>query len=129
MSDIKRDSFTEKIIGCAMRVHSALGPGLLESAYQTCLYYELVKSGLNVEKQKPMPLVYDGVHLDIGYRIDLLVEDNGREVVIELKAVKAFTDIHFAQIITYLKLSGVDTGLLINFNVKSLSQGIKRFVN
>ena len=115
-----------KIIGCAMKVHSELGPGLLESAYEECLYYELMKDGLKVEKQKVLPLVYHEVKLDAGYRIDLLVEN---KVVIELKAVECFNDIHLAQVITYLKLSHCKLGLLINFNVVSLKNGIKRVAN
>ena len=115
-----------KIIGCAMKVHTELGPGLLESAYEECLYYELLQDGLIVEKQKVLPLVYHEVKLDAGYRIDLLVEN---KVVIELKAVDAFNDVHLAQVITYLKLSKCKLGLLINFNVKSLKDGIKRVAN
>ena len=114
------------IIGKAIEVHKALGPGLLESAYQVCLYYELIEEGLNVEKQKPMPIVYKDVKLDHGYRIDLLVED---KVVIELKTVDALIDVHEAQILTYLKLGDYKLGLLINFNVTLLKNGVKRFVN
>jgi GxxExxY protein len=116
---------TEKILGCAYTVHTALGPGLLENAYEECLYYELKQAGLKVEKQKPLPLVYKEVQLDIGYRLDLLVENN---VIAEIKAIDTFTDVHFAQVLTYLKLSGCKIGLLINFNVKSLKNGIKRFI-
>jgi GxxExxY protein len=116
---------TEKILGCAYTVHTALGPGLLEHAYEECLYYELKQAGLKVEKQKPLPLVYKEVQLDIGYRLDLLVENN---VIAEIKAIDTFTDVHFAQVLTYLKLSGCKIGLLINFNVKSLKNGIKRFI-
>ena len=114
------------IIGKAIEVHKALGPGLLESAYQECLYYELNEEGLNVEKQKPMPIVYKDVKLDHGYRIDLLVED---KVVIELKTVDALIDVHEAQILTYLKLGDYKLGLLINFKVSLLKNGIRRFVN
>jgi len=114
------------IIGKAIEVHKALGPGLLESAYQECLYYELSEEGLNVEKQKPMPIVYKDVKLDHGYRIDLLVED---KVVIELKTVDALIDVHEAQILTYLKLGDYKLGLLINFKVSLLKNGIRRFVN
>ena len=120
------EQLTEKIIGCAMDVHSALGPGLLESAYRECLYYKLSKSDLYVEKEKPLPLVFEGVNLDCGYRIDLLVEDS---VVIELKSVKKIDDIHLAQILTYMKLGAYKVGLLLNFNVVSLKDGIKRVVN
>jgi GxxExxY protein len=119
-------NLTERIIGCAIKVHKALGPGLLESAYQECLYFELRKEGLYVEKQKPLPLVYEDVKLECGYRIDLLVE---REIVIEIKSVDALADIHLAQVLTYLKLSNNRLGLLINFNVVLLKNGIKRVVN
>ena len=114
------------IIGKAIEVHKALGPGLLESAYQECLYYELIEEGLNVKKQKPMPIVYKDVKLDHGYRIDLLVED---KVVIELKTVDTLIDVHEAQILTYLKLGDYKLGLLINFNVSLLKNGVRRFVN
>ncbi|MCZ2460725.1 MAG: GxxExxY protein [Chitinophagales bacterium] len=117
---------TEQILKCAFKVHSELGPGLLESAYEECLYYELKQSGLFVEKQKALPLVYHEVRLDAGYRIDLLVEN---KVVIEIKAVEAFTDVHTAQLLTYLKLSKCKIGLLLNFNVASLKNGIKRLAN
>lgn len=113
------------VLDCSFMVHSELGPGLLESAYQECLYYELKQHGLKVEKQKPLPLIYKEVKLDVGYRIDLLVEDC---VVIELKSVNALCDIHLAQILTYLKLSGCKLGLLSNFNVKHLKDGIKRVI-
>jgi GxxExxY protein len=119
-------TLTEQIIGCAIKVHKALGPGLLESAYQECLYYELKKLGLYVEKQKQLPLVYEDVKLECGYRIDLLVE---RQVVIEVKSVEALADIHLAQVLTYLKLSNNRLGLLINFNVTLLKNGVKRVIN
>ncbi|MDP4267134.1 MAG: GxxExxY protein [Bacteroidota bacterium] len=115
-----------KIIGCAMKVHSELGPGLLENAYEECLYYELRGLGLRVEKQKALPLVYHEVKLEAGYRIDLLVEN---KVIIEIKSVEALNEVHFAQILTYLKLMKCKLGLLINFNVKSLKDGIKRVAN
>ena len=114
------------IIGAAIKVHKNLGPGLLESAYEETLYYELKKEGLNVEKQKPMPLIYDEVKLDVGYRIDLMIES---KVIIEIKSVEYLNDVHLAQVLTYLKLSGCKLGLLINFNVKYLKEGIKRVVN
>ena len=114
------------VIGCAIKVHSALGPGLLESAYQECLFYELRRAGLAVEKQKPLPLVYESVKLECGYRVDLLVEG---KLIIEIKSVEALTDVHFAQVLTYLKLSDCKLALLINFNVVRLKQGIKRVVN
>ncbi|MEZ4945392.1 MAG: GxxExxY protein [Cyclobacteriaceae bacterium] len=120
------DSLTEKIIGCAMKVHTALGPGLLESAYQECLYFELKKAGFVVEKEKPLPLIYQEVKLDCGYRLDLLVEG---QIIIEVKSVDKLADIHLAQVLTYLKLSGNRFGLLINFNVVRLKDGIKRVVN
>ncbi|MCX6235706.1 MAG: GxxExxY protein [Bacteroidetes bacterium] len=116
---------TERIIRCALNVHSKLGPGLLESSYEECLNYELVKEGMNVEKQKPLPLIYKGIKLEIGYRVDLFVED---KVIIEVKAVETFNEVHLAQVITYLKLSGCKVGLLINFNVKHLRNGIKRVI-
>ena len=120
------NEISEKIIGRSIEVHKTLGPGLLESAYQECLFYELQKAGLHVEKQKPLPLIYKEVRLDAGYRLDLLVED---KVVIELKSVEAINDIHIAQVITYLKLSGCKLGLLMNFNVLRLVDGLKRLVN
>jgi len=119
------NDITYNIIGAAYRVHSALGPGLLESAYEACLAYEIRKLNYNIEVQKPLPVVYEEVKLDAGYRIDLLVE---KSVIVELKAVEAINDIHIAQILTYLKLSKIKIGLLINFNVKDLKQGIKRFI-
>ncbi len=117
---------TEIIIGKAIEVHKSLGPGLLESAYQECLYFELIQSGLLVEKEKPMPVVYKEVKLDHGYRIDLLVE---RQIVIEIKTVESFTDVHFAQVLTYLRLGDYKLGLLINFHVSLLKNGIKRIIN
>ena len=120
------EELTEKIIGCAMDVHSALGPGLLENVYKECLYHKLSKSGLYVEKEKSLPLVFEEVKLDCGYRIDLLVENS---VVIELKSVKKFEDIHLAQLLTYMKLGGFKVGLILNFNVVSLKDGIKRVAN
>jgi GxxExxY protein len=120
------NEISNKIIGAAIKVHTALGPGLLESAYQECLFYVLQKEGLKVEKEKPMPLVFEEVKLDCGYRIDLLVEN---KVVIEIKSVEALNDVHLAQILTYLKLGDYKLGLLINFNVALLKQGIKRVAN
>ncbi|HBC78811.1 MAG TPA: GxxExxY protein [Bacteroidales bacterium] len=114
-----------RILDCSFKLHSALGPGLLESAYTECLYYELERSGYKVEKQKPLPLIYKEVKLDAGYRIDLLVEN---AIVIEIKSVDALAEIHLAQILTYLKLSGCKLGLLVNFNVAHLKEGIKRVV-
>ncbi len=120
------NEISEKIIGCAIKVHKILGPGLLENAYQECLNYELQKRGLKVEMQKPIPLIYSDVKLDIGYRLDLLVND---KVIIEIKSVESLTDIHTAQVITYLKLSDCKLGLLINFNELRVVDGIKRIVN
>ena len=120
------NDISEKIIGCAIQVHRELGPGLLESSYEECLYYELVQSGMLVEKQKPLPLVYKEVKLDCGYRLDLIVEN---KVVIEVKAVEALNDVHMAQVLTYLKLSRCKLGLLMNFNVVLMKSGIKRVVN
>jgi GxxExxY protein len=114
-----------KILNCSFAVHSCLGPGLLESAYEECLYYELRQTGLYVQKQKPLPLVYREVKLEAGYRVDLLVENS---VIIEIKSVDALNDVHLSQVLTYLKLSGCKLGLLVNFNVQHLKQGIKRVV-
>ena len=117
---------TQEIIGAAMKVHSTLGPGLLESAYEACLEYELKQRGFRVERQKALPVVYENVKLDCGYRVDLLVE---RAVIVELKAVGSLAPIHEAQLLSYLKLSEVQVGLVINFNVVHLRDGIKRLVN
>lgn len=119
------NDLTGKVIGLAMEVHKTLGPGLLESAYCECLYYEIVKSGLRVERQKALPIIYKDIKLDHGYRIDLLVENT---LVLELKTVECFTDVHHAQILTYLKLGNYPVGLLINFHTKTLKDGIKRFM-
>jgi GxxExxY protein len=116
---------TEEIIGAAIEVHRELGPGLLESAYEICLAHELAARGLRVERQVPLPVRYKGVELDCGYRLDLVVEG---AVIIELKAVKGFEPIHTAQLLTYLRLSDQRVGLLLNFNVALLKQGIKRVV-
>ena len=120
------EELTEKILKCAMDVHAALGPGLLENAYQECLFYKLNKVGFKVEKEKPLPLIFEEVKLDCGYRKDLLVED---KIVIELKSIKKIDDIHLSQILSYLKLGKYKVGLIMNFNVKSLRDGIKRVVN
>jgi GxxExxY protein len=124
-AEVPDNNLTQKIIGCAMKVHSALGPGLLESAYEECLFYELEKSGLSVKKQVPMPLIYQSVKMDVGYRIDLLVEN---KVVLEIKAVEAVNEVHVAQVLTYLKLTGCRVGLLMNFNVAHFRDGIKRLI-
>jgi GxxExxY protein len=123
---MNENEISNKIIGLSIDIHQSLGPGLLESAYKECLYYRLQKEGTFVEKEKPMPLIYEEVKLDCGYRIDLLVD---RKVVIEIKSVDALNEVHFAQTLTYMKLGGYKLGLLINFNVSLLKDGIKRIVN
>jgi len=120
------DKITKNIIGAAIEVHKALGPGLLESAYQECLLYELKSMGYSVQKEITQPIVYKDIALDHGYRIDLLVEF---KIVVELKTVEKFTDVHTAQILTYMKLGDYPIGLLLNFNTKLLKNGIKRFIN
>lgn len=117
---------TDQIIGSAINVHRNLGPGLLESTYEACLVYELVKRNMKIEQQKELPIVYDRVRLNCAYRIDILVENR---VIVEVKAVESLTPVHEAQLLSYLKLSGCKIGLLINFNVKFLKQGLRRFVN
>ena len=124
MRDINQIS--AEIIDAAMKVHTALGPGLLESAYEACLLHELRKRGLKVLSQVGLPVVYDQITIDVGYRFDLLVEDC---VMVELKAIDKLAPIHAAQLLTYLKLSGIKVGLLINFNVLHLKDGLKRMVN
>ncbi|MEO6583516.1 MAG: GxxExxY protein [Ferruginibacter sp.] len=114
------------VIGLGITVHTSLGPGLLESAYKECLYYKIGKAGIWVEKEKPMPLFFEEVRLDCGYRIDLLIDN---KLVIEIKSVEALNDVHFAQTLTYMKLGNFKLGLLINFNVVKLKDGIKRIVN
>ena len=118
------NQITEKIIGCSIEVHKCLGPGLLESAYEECLAFELQKAGLIIERQKPVPIIYKERKLDYGYRIDILVEDT---VLIELKSVDAFNPVHEAQILTYMKFAGKKIGLLINFNVTMLRNGLRRY--
>ena len=120
------NKITENIIGAAIEVHKALGPGLLESAYQEYLFYELKSLGYSVKKEIAQPITYKDIKLDHGYRIDLLVEN---KIVIELKTVEKFTDVHSAQILTYMKLGGYPLGLLLNFHTKLLKNGIKRFIN
>jgi GxxExxY protein len=115
----------KKVLDCSFLVHTALGPGLLESAYTECLSYELVERGLKVEKQKPLPLIYNEVRLDAGYRIDLFIED---QIVVEIKSIDALADIHMAQILTYMKLSDCKLGLPVNFNVLHLKEGIRRVI-
>ena len=114
------------VFDCALKVHQTLGPGLLESAYEECLFYELKKTGLEIQKQKPLPLIYEEVKLDIGYRIDIVVEN---KLILEIKSVETLNDIHFAQLLTYLKLTNCKLGLLINFNVLLIKNGIKRVAN
>jgi len=120
------NELSNKIIRLAIEVHQSLGPGLLESAYKECLYYKLTKEGLSAVKEIPMPLIYEEVKLVCGYRIDILVEN---KVVIEIKSVEALNDVHLAQTLTYIKLGGYKLGLLINFNVYLLRDGIRRVVN
>lgn len=126
MNYLTENEISKIIVESALKVHRNLGPGLLESSYKECLFYELKKAGLFVEKQKPLPLVYEEVKLEIGYRIDLLIEN---KVVVEIKSVESINDMHLAQVLTYLKLSGCKLGLLINFNVSLIKNGIKRVVN
>ena len=120
------NAVTEQVIGAAIDVHRALGPGLLESAYQACLWHELTERRLSVERQRALPIRYKGIRVHCGYRIDFLVES---EVIVEIKAVHQLEPIHEAQLLSYLKLSGCHVGLLINFNVKQLKTGIRRLVN
>jgi len=120
------NEITELVIGCAIQVHKELGPGLLESAYEECLNYELSKYDLKVERQKPLPLIYEEVKMECGYRADFVIN---QKVVLEIKSVEALNDIHLAQMITYLKLAKCRLGLLINFNVLKVVSGVKRVVN
>jgi len=122
---MEREEIFKLILDCAFQVHTELGPGLLENAYEECLFYELQNEGLKVERQKALPLIYKEIRIEAGYRIDLLVEDS---IIIELKAVEELTDVHLAQVLTYLKLSKCKLGLLVNFNVKYLKNGIKRVI-
>ena len=126
MTTQRINQISGEIVDAAMKVHSALGPGLLESAYEGCLKHELTKRGLKVLSQVTLPVIYDGVKIDVGYRVDLLVEDS---VIVELKAVERLTPLNEAQLLSYLKLSGRKLGLLINFNVEHMKYGIKRIVN
>jgi len=119
------NEITKQVIGCAIEVHRELGPGLLESVYEKCLTYELIKAGLLVETQKELPVQYKDVQIDCGFRVDLLIE---KSLIVEIKAVEKLAPIHEAQILTYMRLMGVKTGLLINFNEKLLKDGIRRFV-
>jgi GxxExxY protein len=119
------NSLTEIVLKYAFKVHSALGPGLLESAYKECLFFELMKNEIFTEKEKALPLFYEEIKMDVGYRVDLLVENT---IIVEIKCVECFNEVHQAQILTYLKLSGCKVGLLLNFKTASLRYGIKRFV-
>ncbi len=116
----------ERLLGCALKVHKALGPGLLESAYETCLAYEFDKTGLTYRRQVTLPIFYDATRIDDGYRLDLLIENR---VVVEVKAVAKLAEIHQAQLISYLKLGGFKLGYLLNFNVQKMKDGIRRVVN
>jgi GxxExxY protein len=122
---MNENEISKIILDCAFKVHSTLGPGLLENAYRECLSYELVKQGLKVEKEKPIPLIYEEVKMECGYRIDILVEN---KVVVELKVVESFNEVHIAQTLTYMRLSNCKLGLLLNFYTKSLKDGIKRLI-
>jgi len=123
---MNENELSNKIINLAIKIHSNLGSGLLESAYEECMFYEINKAGLFVEKQKSLPLIYEEVKLDVGYRVDLLVE---KKVILEIKSVESLCDVYFAQVLTYLKLSGCILGLLMNFTVKLMKEGIRRVVN
>ena len=121
-----KNEISKIVFESALKVHKVLGPGLLESAYEECLFYELKKSNLKVEKQKALPLIYEEVKLDVGYRIDMIIED---KFIVEVKSVEALTDVHLAQLLTYLRLLDCRLGLLINFNVKLLKEGVRRVIN
>lgn len=123
---MSENDISKIVFESALKVHQTLGPGLLESAYEECMFYELKKYNLKVEKQKRLPLVYEEVKLDAGYRIDIIVED---KFIVEIKAVEALNDVHLAQLLTYLRLSNCKLGLLINFNVSLLKNGVKRVIN
>ena len=123
---MNENQISKIVIGLAIEVHKALGPGLLESAYQECLFFKIKQAGLVVQKEKPMPLIFEEVKLECGYRIDLLIEN---KLVIELKSVESLNDVHLAQTLTYMKLGNYKLGLLINFNVALLSRGVKRVIN
>jgi len=123
---LRMNEITEKVIGACIEIHRALGPGLLESAYEECLCHELSLTGLRCDRQRLLPVVYKGVNLDCGYRLDVVVEN---QIILELKTVESLPPVHEAQLLTYLKLTGLTLGLLINFNVPVLKQGLKRIVN
>ncbi|POS02645.1 GxxExxY protein [Flavobacterium croceum DSM 17960] len=123
---MRENELSKIVFDCALKVHQTLGPGLLESAYEECLFYELKKTRLYIEKQKALPLIYEEVKLDIGYRIDIIIEN---KLILEIKSVEALNDVHFAQLMTYLKLTDCKLGMLLNFNVSLIKNGIKRVVN
>lgn len=125
MVQMEFDDLSRKIIGCALQVHKILGPGMLESAYEECLAYELTSTGLMIHRQKPIPVIYKDIKLDCGYRLDLLVD---QKIIIELKSVELLAPVHEAQILTYMRFAEIRLGLLINFNVTFLKSGIKRYV-
>jgi|SRR5690606_6981063 len=124
--NISEQEISKIVFDCALKVHKSLGPGLLESAYEECLFYELKKTNLIIEKQKPLPLIYEDVKLEVGYRVDIIIEN---KFIVEIKSVEAINDVHLAQLLTYLKLTDCKLGLLINFNVKLLKEGVKRVIN
>ena len=126
MINMTENELSRIVFDAALKVHQNLGPGLLESAYEECLFYELNKRGIKVEKQKALPLIYEEIKLDIGYRLDIILED---KLIIEIKSVESLNDVHFAQLLTYLKLTNCKLGMLINFNVKLVKDGIKRIAN
>ena len=123
---IIEEEISKIVFEADIKVHKVLRPGLLESANEECLYYELKKSNLKIEKQKALPLIYEEVKMDVGYRIDVLIED---KFIVEIKSVEALNDIHLAQLLTYLKLANCKLGLLVNFNVKLLKNGVRRVIN
>jgi len=123
---MKTNDISSIIIGAAIKVHKDLGPGLLENVYESCLEYELKQSGMDIQRQLVLPVIYKGIHIDTAYRLDLLVEN---EVIVEIKSVSGLVNIHTAQLLTYLKLTNLKLGLLINFNTTKVTQGIKRVVN
>lgn len=126
LKNMTENEISKIVYDCALKVHKTLGLGLLESVYEECLFYEIQKTGLKIEKQKALPLIYEEVKLDVGYRIDLLIEN---KFIIEIKAVESLNDVHLAQSLTYLKLSNCKLGYLINFNVLLLKQGLRRIIN
>ena len=123
---MSENELSKIVFDCALKVHQTLGPGLLESAYEECLFFELKKTGLRIEKQKPLPLIYEEIKLEIGYRLDIIVEN---KLILEIKSVDILNEVHFAQLLTYLKLTNCKLGLLINFNVALIKNGIRRIVN